>query len=263
MRTDNSALVGARGSKRFEFLGFHFDALSLEGATQQLRTASAADAFRYVVTPNVDHVVRLSAQSPAEASALKKIYDEAALCLCDSRILAALAKARGINLPVAPGSDLTAKLFEDVLQAGDAINVIGSSSDVAEQLRARYPGIAVAQHIPPMGLRHNRDALRAAADFVTANPARFTFLAVGSPQQEMLADKIHKSGRARGVGLCIGASIEMMMGIQPRAPKVLRRAGLEWAHRLALQPRRMWKRYLIEGPKIFLLAAKWRPRDGA
>ena len=259
MHTDNSAPRDARHSERVEFLGLGFDALSLETVVQTLRTASASDPFRYVVTPNVDHVVRLSSRPPAEASSLKKIYEEAALCLCDSRILAGLAKVRGVDLPVAPGSDLTAKLFKQVLKAGDTINVIGSSRDAAEQLRKRNPGVTVAQHIPPMGLRHDRDALRAAADFVAANPARFTFLAVGSPQQEMLAAEIQRSGRARGVGLCIGASIEMMMGIQPRAPKVLRRVGLEWAHRLALQPRRMWKRYLVEGPRIFLLAARWRP----
>ncbi len=260
MHTEMGAPWDVPSAEHVEFLGFHFDVLALDEVVRRLAHASASDPFSYVVTPNVDHVVRASSQAPAEAQRLRQIYEKAALCLCDSRIIAALGRARGVALKVAPGSDLTAKLFEEVLEPGDPINLVGGTRDVSQLLRHRYPELVVFQHIPPMGLRNNRAALRAAAHFVAAHPARFTFLAVGSPQQELLAAEIQKLEGARGVGLCIGASVEMMLGIQPRAPKFLRKAGLEWLHRLAVQPRRMWRRYLVEGPKIFLLAARWRPR---
>jgi N-acetylglucosaminyldiphosphoundecaprenol N-acetyl-beta-D-mannosaminyltransferase len=262
MHTETGARTDARRTRRVEFLGFHFDALGLADAADRLRDVRVSDPFSYVVTPNVDHVVRINREEPAEAQSLKAVYDDAALCLCDSRIIAALAKVRGIDLPISPGSDLTAELFAGVLQPGDAINLIGGTEDLERQLRDRYPALVIRQHIPPMGLRHNRKALLEAAQFAADNPARFSFLAVGSPQQELLAAEIAKLEGARGVGLCIGASIEMLLGLQPRAPKVLRKVGLEWAHRLALQPQRMWRRYLVEGPRIFLLAAAWRPKAG-
>ena len=70
-----------------------------------------------------------------------------------------------------------------------------------------------------------------------AHPARFVFLAVGSPRQERLAAAIAATGQATGTGLCIGASLDFLAGVQRRAPSWLQRAGLEWLHRLRRRPR--------------------------
>jgi exopolysaccharide biosynthesis WecB/TagA/CpsF family protein len=107
-----------------------------------------------------------------------------------------------------------------------------------------------------MGLRHDRVARQAAADFIAHSKCRFTFLAVGSPQQELIAAQV--TG-ATGFGLCIGAALEFLTGDQVRAPRAFQKTGMEWAYRLASNPRRLWRRYLIEGPKIFRLASRWRP----
>jgi exopolysaccharide biosynthesis WecB/TagA/CpsF family protein len=63
---------------------------------------------------------------------------------------------------------------------------------------------------------------------------------------------------SRGLALCVGAALDFITGTQKRAPRFARRLGLEWAHRLLTNPRRMWRRYLVEGPAIFLLAYRWR-----
>jgi N-acetylglucosaminyldiphosphoundecaprenol N-acetyl-beta-D-mannosaminyltransferase len=112
-----------------------------------------------------------------------------------------------------------------------------------------------------MGLRNDPAALASAAAFVAATRARFTFLAVGSPQQELLAAAIAARGDASGVGLCVGAAVEFVIGERQRAPRIMQRLSLEWAFRLAAEPRRMWRRYLVTGPRIFLLAR--RHRNGA
>ena len=83
-------------------------------------------------------------------------------------------------------------------------------------------------------------------------------LAVGSPQQEVLAGRIAAAGGATGCALCIGASLDFIAGRQRRAPRVVQRLGLEWAHRLASQPGRLWRRYLVDGPRIFRLAHAWQ-----
>jgi exopolysaccharide biosynthesis WecB/TagA/CpsF family protein len=90
-------------------------------------------------------------------------------------------------------------------------------------------------------------------DFVSANPARFVFIAVGSPRQEIVAYAIRRSSMASGLGLCIGTSINFLVGAEKRAPVWMQRAGFEWLSRLVGSPRRLWRRYLIECPKIFPL----------
>ena len=96
-------------------------------------------------------------------------------------------------------------------------------------------------------------------DFVLANPARFTFLAVGSPRQEILAAAIQATGKATGTGLCIGASLDFLSGAAERAPIWMQHAGLEWLHRLAGNPGRLARRYLCDSPAILpmLLAERW------
>jgi exopolysaccharide biosynthesis WecB/TagA/CpsF family protein len=108
-----------------------------------------------------------------------------------------------------------------------------------------------------MGLRTNAAARRDAANFITRSGARFSFIAVGSPQQEMIAAEAKKIAGAKGLALCIGASLEFLTGRTKRAPRFMQRLSLEWAHRLLSDPKRLWRRYLVEGPRILLLACRW------
>ncbi len=73
----------------------------------------------------------------------------------------------------------------------------------------------------------------------------------------MIAKTALERGDCAGLGLCVGASLDFLAGKQKRAPKWMQSAKLEWLYRLASSPRRMWKRYLIEGPKIFVIWVKW------
>lgn len=239
---------------RTEFLGVEFDRLTEQQVIDRLRLVTAETPFNYIVTPNVDHMVRLHGKD--NEAAVAAAYDSASLCVCDSRILAALARFHGIRLPVVTGSDLTAALLEDVLQTGDRVAVVGGNPAIVERLASRYPGIDFVHHCPPMGLRHDRKAQAAAARFVAQAQCRFIFFAVGSPQQELIAAQV---AGGTGFGLCIGAALEFLTGDQIRAPLAFRKTGMEWAYRLASDPRRLWRRYLVEGPKIFFLAGRWKP----
>ncbi len=178
--------------------------------------------------------------------------------LCDSRIVAGLAALRGVTLPVVPGSDLTVALFAQVARPGDRLCLIGGDAKMHAALRSLRPDLDIAHHVPPMGMLARPDAMAAAAAFVRDARARFTLLAVAMPQQEILALRIKEAGGAVGTGLCIGASLDFLTGRKARAPLWMRRASLEWLHRLGSEPRRLWRRYLVEGPRVFLLAWRWR-----
>jgi len=242
-------------TSRINFLDVRFDRRGLDEVVKRLASARAGSAYAYVVTPNVDHVVRIHREPE-----LKRLYDGADFCLCDSRVLRLLARLSGIRLPLVAGSDLTSKLFEDVIETGDRVAVIGGSAQSLEQLRGRFPDIDFVHHEPAMNLRHDAAERREAAAFAAASGARFTFFAVGSPQQEMIAYETRAVPGAGGVALCVGASLEFLTGEQKRAPKLMQSLGVEWAHRLATNPRRLWRRYLVEGTAIFPIYLSWRRR---
>jgi N-acetylglucosaminyldiphosphoundecaprenol N-acetyl-beta-D-mannosaminyltransferase len=104
-----------------------------------------------------------------------------------------------------------------------------------------------------MGFDRDPAAFADTVSFVLAHPARFVFLAVGSPRQERLAAAVAASGRGTGTGLCIGASLGFLAGAEQRAPEWMQLHGLEWAFRLAIDPRRLARRYLLDSPQIVSL----------
>ncbi|MBI0539065.1 glycosyltransferase [Roseomonas sp. KE2513] len=229
------------------------DDLRLEDALGLIAGRDPAAPFAYVVTPNADHVLRLEAP---EGASLRPVYQAAWLSLCDSRILRFLLGLRGYQLSVVPGSDLVAALFERVVRPETPVTLIGGTAEVAARLRARFGLAALAHHEPPMGFEADPAAVEACVRFVLDHPARFVLLCVGSPRQERLAAHLAATGEARGVGLCVGAAVEFIAGVKRRAPAWVQRAHLEWLHRLASEPRRLWRRYLAQAPALLRLT--WR-----
>lgn len=246
-------------TERVDFLDLQFDPLDFAGVTDWVAARNDRSPFAYVVTPNVDHVVRLAAAPPE----IVRLYSGADICVCDSRVLSRLARLVGVRLTVVPGSDLVAALFARVLRQGDRICLIGGSDEDAVRLVERFPGLHIAHHAPPMGLRDNPAARAEAVAFAARSNARIILLAVGSPQQELLAWEMREDARITGTALCIGASVDFLVGRQTRAPRIVQKAGMEWAWRLAGNPRRLARRYLIDGPAIFPMIWRWsrnRPR---
>ena len=244
----------SRATPGVRFLGMTFDTLSVsEAARLVIERSHHGLPFAYVVTPNVDHRVRLSREP-----GLHPLYSSAWMTLCDSRVIELMARFDGVGVRASPGADLVEHLFEHRIGPGDPINVIGSTSDVIEALRARFGLQNVRWHECPQSLRFAPEAIKAAAQFVADNPAPLTFICVGSPQQELVARAIIDRGDAQGVGLCCGASLEFLTGKVPRAPKWMRNLALEWLHRLATNPIRFGPRYLIDGPTIFPIWLKTR-----
>ncbi|MFW5660601.1 MAG: WecB/TagA/CpsF family glycosyltransferase [Oceanicaulis sp.] len=235
------------------FLNSAFDRIGFDTALERIAERHPQKPFAFVVTPNVDHLVRLRRDS-----AFAPLYAQAWLTVCDSRILELLAWFSGETIDVTPGSDLTETVFETMIDPDEPVVIIGGDAAVVDGVTRRYGLTDVRWHEPPMGLRHKPEAIAACAAFVAANPARFVFLCVGSPQQEMIAEACQVHGGCTGVGLCVGASLDFLSGKARRAPVWMRRARLEWLHRLVEAPRRMWRRYLVDGPKIAFLWWEWR-----
>ncbi len=219
----------------------------------QIAASFGDQDFGYVVTPNVDHMIRYH-----EDAAFRSSYADARYILLDSRFLAHVFKVMyGISVKVCTGSDLTANLFRSVIRADDAIVLVGGSSHQAACLRSQF-GLRNLRHFdPPMGFIRKPEAVEECLQFIESqSPFRFCILAVGAPQQEFVAQQLKARGKARGLALCAGASINFITGVERRAPRWIQRAGCEWAFRLCQDPRRLARRYLVRGPRIFALLRK-------
>jgi exopolysaccharide biosynthesis WecB/TagA/CpsF family protein len=230
------------------FLGYRFNSGSIEEAVNSI-LSEMHGAFKYVVTPNVQHMVKML-DDPAT---MRPLYERAWRVFCDSRVLSRLARFHGQKLPVITGSDLTAHLIACAAERGLTITIIGPTAEACVVLRDKYPGLNITVHTPPMGFIKSEDEIEKCVAFVVEQQAPLVFLAVGMPQQEILASRIADHADARGIGSCIGASIDFLTGKQQRAPVLMQKAGLEWLYRLLSNPRRLASRYLIESPRIFYL----------
>jgi len=218
---------------------------------QRFLPVSAAfghDRYGFIVTPNVDHLIR----SQDDAS-FREIQGVATFVLLDSRFAARLLRLfRAVRIPVCPGSDLTAALFARVIRPFDRIVMIGGSAEQARTLSRLHGLTDLRHHEPPMGFIRNPAAVEHCLRFIEdASPFRFCFIAVGSPQQEIIAHALWQRGRARGLALCVGASLNFLTDSERRAPNWMQQAGLEWLYRLRQAPRRLAYRYLVRGPRFF------------
>ena len=252
------------------FLNSAFDRIGFETALKRVAERDSERPFAFVVTPNVDHLVRLQRDS-----VLAPLYAQAWLTVCDSRVLELIAALSGEEIDVTAGSDLTEALFERAIAPDDRIAVIGGDEGVIDAIRSRYGLENLSWYNPPMGLRHKPDEI--AENDYNLNIPRYvdTFepeeeIDVAAVQREIeqieaglksrtqaLAERGYDA-ECTGIGLCVGASLDFLSGKARRAPVWMRRARLEWLHRLMEEPRRMWRRYLVDGPKILFIWWEWR-----
>jgi exopolysaccharide biosynthesis WecB/TagA/CpsF family protein len=204
--------------------------------------------YTFAVTPNVDHLIRYH-----DDAAFRAHYRAAGYVLMDSRVVRRLVRLmKGTRLPICTGSDLTVTLLSKVANPTDRIVMLGGTAQQAQHLTTLYGLKNVQHHNPPMGFIKDPEAIEQCLQFIErASPFRFCFLAVGSPQQELIAHQLKTRGVARGFAICVGASINYITGAEKRAPEWVQNLALEWLYRLAHNPRRLARRYLLRGPRIF------------
>jgi N-acetylglucosaminyldiphosphoundecaprenol N-acetyl-beta-D-mannosaminyltransferase len=162
------------------------------------------------------------------------------------------------------GSDLLMPLMKDAASRGWRVFLLGGGDGVAaraqSELERLLPGIRIVGALGPrVDMREpasRRDDVRDAVKRATPD---IVVVGLGAPKQELF---IHESraALAPAVLLGLGASIDFLAGAVPRAPAWMSKSGLEWAYRLAREPRRLWRRYLVRDPKFLLILARTAKR---
>jgi len=156
------------------------------------------------------------------------------------------------------GPDLTLSVLWAAQDAGVAVGFYGSTEEVMKRLLAnlqcRFPRLRVAFHeTPPFrALAPEEDARAVGA--IKESGARILFVGLGGAKQDLWMDE-HR-GRVPAVMLGVGAAFDFLAGTKPQAPRWMQSSGLEWAFRLATEPRRLWRRYLRHNPRFAWLAVK-------
>ena len=222
------------------FAGLHIHPLGVDEAVQVLAERPAQAPFALYLTPNVEFIYHQRHDPLMQAA-----FQDCFLSTNDSRILHRLGKIAGVELGFAPGAYVTPRLFSEVIGPDDPLTVIGATPQIVEALRRAFGLTHVVQHIPPMGFVGDPQSVRAAVDFIAAHPSRFVFVSMGPPQSEALCQAVRADGRATGIGLCVGSSLQVLTGAIQSAPAWMERSGLVWLHRLAREPGRLWRRYLV------------------
>lgn len=234
-------------------LGVRIDALTWDTAMDRLMGWGQRHESRYVTICNA-HVVVTASQDPA----FGEVVAHADMATPDGAPVAWMLRKQGyprqgrIN-----GPDVMWALCERSAAEGMPIYCYGSTQqtlDLLEQrLREAFPSLKMTLESPPFRpLTAEEDA--AAVERMNASGAGFVFVGLGCPKQERwMAD--HR-GRVNAVMLGVGAAFPFHAGTLPRAPAWMRRNGLEWLHRLASEPGRLWKRYLVTNTLFLAGAAK-------
>jgi N-acetylglucosaminyldiphosphoundecaprenol N-acetyl-beta-D-mannosaminyltransferase len=247
-------MTGVRGARAARLFDLDFTVASPDAVA----TASVEPhrgGGRLVVTANVDHVVSLQKLPEFRAA-----YEAAWLRLLDGAPVAALARLTGQDVARCTGAELLPAVLRAAASAGVRVLVLGLADDEraaagAARLRDRYPGLDVSAESPRFGFEHDQEETRRLLALVAERRPTVVLLCTGSPKSELWAHA-HRRELGDVTVLCLGAALDFELGERERAPTWMRRAGVEWLHRLAQDPRRLARRYLVRDVAFLPIAGR-------
>ena len=211
-----------------------------------------------VVTPNIDHLVKLQRDEE-----LLRAYYHSNYRVCDSKILQYISMLLGNPIKdKISGSDLFPAFYEYNKDNPDIrIFLLGGEAGVALQAQANINqkvgrDIVIDACSPSFGFEKNERECEEIVDRINRSNATVLAIGVGAPKQEKWIDKYKHRLEKIKIFLAIGATIDFEAGHKSRSPKWMSDFGAEWLYRLSSEPNRLWKRYLVDSIPVFWLVGK-------
>ncbi len=230
--------------KKINLGDFKVNALNQEEVLSEIsKKLLKSIAPHILVTPNAGHLKSINTEIE-----ISEIYSSADLSLIDGWPIAVAAKnASGKKVQRVTGSDLLPKLFDE-LNKDIRIGIIGGSNEIKirEVLEAKYPNINI-QIIDTSQWSNSIYDVRRLRELVQHNALSIVLLCLGHPKQELLAKELKNydwAGSRPDWIMCVGATIDFLIGDQKRAPRFFQVIGLEWFFRLMTDPKKFSSRYL-------------------
>ncbi len=244
-RTAAGPAVPAPPQATVRLMGLTLHDLTAPELVDRVVGAAAAGTGGWIVNPNVDVLRQIVADPPVRA-----LVEGADLVVADGMpLLWAAALQRTPIRQTVPVSDAIWALCAEAARRGVPVFLLGgapgSAAKAAQVLAGRYPGLEVSHMCPPFGFERDEAGLGAVRDALQQAAPGLVFCAFGFPKQERLTAQLRdQCPSAWFIGS--GGTFSMVAGDTPKAPAWARRLGLEWAHRLRLEPRRLFRRYIVD-----------------
>jgi N-acetylglucosaminyldiphosphoundecaprenol N-acetyl-beta-D-mannosaminyltransferase len=248
--TDNDPAETADLDSR-KVLGMRVDATSYEDASRRVVRWAQEGRSAYVCVASVHMVMEAF-----DSEEFQRVVNGAALVTPDGMPLVWALRRLGVGgASRVYGADLTASVVERAARERVPIGLYGGTPESLDSfvrvLEERYPGIRVVCRIAPPFRPLTPEEDEAVTQEITSSGARILFVGIGCPKQEKwMADH---EGRIPAVMLGVGAAFDFITGRVRQAPRWMQAAGLEWMFRLAMEPRRLWKRYAKHNPRFAAL----------
>jgi N-acetylglucosaminyldiphosphoundecaprenol N-acetyl-beta-D-mannosaminyltransferase len=244
-------------------LGVRLDAVTMTEAVDRLDGFVRSGVPHQIVTINIDFI-RLAVRD----TAFMAVLNGADLAVADGVPVLWAARLLGFHLPErVTGVDLVERVAALSAACGYSLYLLGAAPGVAAAAAAalcgRYPGLRIAGTCsPPYGEHSAREEAEMVARIRGARPD-LLLVAFGAPRQDYWIAR-HKAALAVPVCIGVGGTFDLLAGKLKRAPRWLQRCGLEWAYRLAQEPGRLWKRYLLGDLPFYLriVGSRVRMRQG-
>ena len=251
--------VPARRFARVDVLGVGISAIDPTDAIDEITRWIAEGEQHYVCVTGMHGV--MEAQGDAE---LLRIHNESGLTTPDGMPMVwASRRAGASNVQRVYGPDLMLAVCERAAAKGWGCFLYGSSDEVLERLQAelteRFAGLRIVGACSPpfRALTAEEDA--DIVEQINASGAQIVWVGLSTPKQERwMASHIGRVNAPVLVG--VGAAFDIHAGVARQAPKWMQRSGLEWLFRLLAEPRRLWRRYVINIPRFVFAIARRRPR---
>jgi len=213
----------------------------------------------FVITPNADQMVKLE---QAEHQTLKDKLSQSLFIFPDGQPIVWFSKL--VRKPLKArltGSDLFPLLWQRAKQNQQKIFVIVSNETLGAKLKQDYENIIY--YAPPffkLNTSEFDEICQHLIEKIKDFQPDYVILGIGFPKQEWIGLSIYSHLKENKIDsplfLCLGASAEFYVGTRKRAPLLLQKIGLEWLHRLCLEPKRMWRRYILGAFSLFILYIK-------
>lgn len=241
--------------KLVKILNISLDNLSKVELLKQLKSG-------VVFTPNVDHMVKLQYDREFLQTYLQADYK-----VCDSQIL--VYASRFLGTPIKEkisGSDLFPAFYTyHKNNPNIKIFLLGGKQGVAQRAAKRINNkvgrsIVIGAHSPSFGFEKDEQECAEIIEMINQSEASVLAVGVGAPKQEKWIIKYKDRLPNIKIFLAVGATIDFEAGNVKRSPKWMSNAGLEWLYRLLVEPKRLWRRYLLEDLPFFWLILKQKLR---
>ena len=248
----NGSVATVEERRRGRVLGVPIDAVSWETALDRILGWARQRSSRYVCICNA-HVTVTAAQEPD----FWRVVEAADMATPDGAPVAWMMRRIGFpGQARVNGPDLTWKLCRRCADDGVSVFFVGGAESTLDRLRGNlleaFPGLSIAGMESPPFRPLTEDEDRSLVERINAGGAGVVFVGLGCPKQERWMAE-HR-GRVNGVMIGVGAAFDFHAGTVKRAPRWMQRVGLEWLHRLASEPGRLWRRYLVTN-SLFVLGA--------